>query len=178
MIVLSCPNCSATLELDENRQFAFCQYCGTKITNISNCFELDRKTEINNLISRALEFERRADYKRCMEYCNRVLDLDPDNAQARELERRLPCSEPNVTVVYRSSLDERYKLRVTLDGRNWKVLSKNETLSLTLSAGRHKIIFSGTKTYTKELSIVNPHQKTVIIYEAQRFQNTIELSNL
>lgn len=31
MIALKCPSCSADLTLDDNREFGFCQYCGTKI---------------------------------------------------------------------------------------------------------------------------------------------------
>ncbi len=28
---LFCPSCGASIELDENREFGFCVYCGTKI---------------------------------------------------------------------------------------------------------------------------------------------------
>ena len=32
MRTCKCPNCNATLTIeDENRDFAFCQYCGAKI---------------------------------------------------------------------------------------------------------------------------------------------------
>lgn len=31
MVVLKCPSCSADLNLDDSREFGFCQYCGTKI---------------------------------------------------------------------------------------------------------------------------------------------------
>ena len=31
VIKLVCPNCKANLELDDSREFGFCQYCGTKI---------------------------------------------------------------------------------------------------------------------------------------------------
>ncbi len=31
LVKLNCPNCNAALELDADRQTAFCQYCGTKI---------------------------------------------------------------------------------------------------------------------------------------------------
>lgn len=31
MIALKCPSCAADLELDDGREFGFCQYCGTKI---------------------------------------------------------------------------------------------------------------------------------------------------
>ena len=31
MIDLKCPNCSASISLDETREYGFCSYCGTKI---------------------------------------------------------------------------------------------------------------------------------------------------
>lgn len=31
VIKLVCPNCKANLELDDSREFGFCQYCGAKI---------------------------------------------------------------------------------------------------------------------------------------------------
>ena len=31
VIKLVCPNCKANIELDDSREFGFCQYCGTKI---------------------------------------------------------------------------------------------------------------------------------------------------
>lgn len=32
MIVLKCPACGANMEVEDNREFAFCTYCGTKIS--------------------------------------------------------------------------------------------------------------------------------------------------
>lgn len=176
MIILSCPNCGASLEIDESRQFAFCQYCGTKIANLNNTVELNRTAEINNLVIRALEFEQKGDYQRCAEYCTRILDLDPYNTKAREIEERLPnCSDgPNVTVVYRSALDDRYKLRITLDGKNWTILSKDETFLMKMTPGKHRIYFSGTKTYTYDVKISDVRQKVTIVYNAQKRRNTIE----
>lgn len=31
IIALKCPNCNADIELDQDREFGFCNYCGTKI---------------------------------------------------------------------------------------------------------------------------------------------------
>lgn len=31
LIPVTCPNCSASLQIEENRKEAFCTYCGTKI---------------------------------------------------------------------------------------------------------------------------------------------------
>lgn len=34
IIQLKCPQCGAVLNVDRNREFFFCQYCGTKLMNI------------------------------------------------------------------------------------------------------------------------------------------------
>lgn len=176
MVVLTCPNCSATLEIDESRQFAFCQYCGTKVTNLNNSVEINRTVEIQNLLIRALEFEQKGYYDMAQEYCNRVLDIDPGNVTAQEIQRRMPgylCGK-NLTIEYQSVHDDKYKLRITLDGRNWNTLNKNETLQLELPVGKHKIVFSGTRQYIYELKILNVRQKIKILYKADKRKNTIE----
>ena len=176
MFVLTCPNCGANLSVDENREFAFCQYCGTKLSNFKNDFKLDRTDEINNLIIRALEYEQKGDFQKCTDYCARILDMDPYNIKAREIEMRLPLysSGPNVTITYRSVHDDRYKLRVTLDGKNWKILNKDETIKIELPVGKHRIFFSGKKAYNYDVTISKKTQKITIIYTADKHRNTIE----
>ncbi len=182
MIILTCPNCSAHLDVDENREFIFCQYCGTKLANLTQKIELtnpvtvDKKQELDSLIVRAMEFEAKQDYPRALEYCNRILDLDPSNAIARAMETRLPGYNigPNVTILYRSSLNDSYKLRVTMDGKNWHVLSNGQSIRLSLGEGRHSIRFSGTKTYSYNIRITDPRQNITLVYTAERRKNKIE----
>lgn len=179
MFILTCPNCSANLTIKENRDFVFCEYCGTKMANLKNNFEIDKTTEINNLIIRALEFEQKGDFQKCADYCTRVLDMDPANVKAREIEMRIaPYSMgPNVTIVYRSVHNDLFKLRITLDGRNWHTLSKDEMIKLELPVGKHRIVFSGKKTYTYDVRINTTGQKLTIVYTADKHRNTIELVN-
>lgn len=169
MYILTCPNCGGQMEIKEQRDLAFCIFCGTKITNINNSIEIDRTNEINNLIIRALEFEQRGNYQLAEDYCMRILDLDPSNKVARALEKRLPnyTPIPNIEITYNSTLGDIYKLRITLDGRKWNVLSKGEKLQLTLPVGKHKILFSGTKIYSYEIVIDNLDKQIKIIYTAK-----------
>ncbi len=178
MIVLTCPNCGASMQIEENRQFAFCTYCGTKVANLRNTVEIDRGTEINNLLMRALEFEARGDYMRSLEYCNRVLDMDPQNQMARALENRLPGATPvnNVTIVYYSDLNDRFKLRISTDGRSWSVLDPNGRKSLSLPVGVHRIVFSGKKVYTQSVRVTDPRQQIVITYHAGKMKNDITMT--
>lgn len=184
LVVLSCPNCNAKMEIDAAREFIFCQYCGTRIANltqrvdISGQVTLDRRQEISNLVVRAMEFESIGNYTKAAEYCTRILDMEPSNPVARAIESRLPIAgnSNNVFIVYRSVHGDSLKLRVTLDGRNWKVLSKDEMIALSLPVGKHKIHFSGRKAYTYDISIIDARKKITITFTADKHRNTIDVS--
>ena len=164
---VKCPNCAATMEVQDDREFAFCSYCGTKIM-LNETMALDRKDEVTNLINRALEFEERRDYQKAREYCNRVLDIDSKNELARALERRLDMIAPldNIVIKYVSSLDDKYKLRVTLNGYTWYTIDPNGQISMQLPIGPHNILFSGRKAYTRRISVVDTKKIITITYHA------------
>lgn len=177
MVVLICPCCGAPMEIEENRKIAFCQYCGTKVLNSGGTVEINREQEINNLMLRALEFEQRRDYAKAGEYCERILAFNPAHAEARALEMRLPRTSaiPNVTIVYHSERGEKYQLRVTLDGRNWEVLRNNQSVSINLPRGKHRIHFSGTKTYNYDINIQDESRLITLVYTAGKHRNEITM---
>ena len=46
VIVLKCPTCGANMEVEDNREFAFCTYCGTKVyiqSDTGNIYSLSEK---------------------------------------------------------------------------------------------------------------------------------------
>lgn len=162
---VNCPNCGASMEFDDGREFAFCMYCGTKII-LNDKVLINRNDEINNLLNRAYEYEKRNDYIKARDYCNRVLDIDSKNEYARALEERLAHAAPinNVVIKYISSLDARYKLRVTLDGFTWYTVEPNEQISLKLPLGNHNVLLAGKKTYTKRISVTDTKKVIKITY--------------
>ena len=101
LIKLTCPNCNANLDLDSEREFGFCQYCGTKIaiqkevphtqTNIeqviiNNGVIINRnndKDKIENLLLRAEDFFNSSDTSKASKYYNKVLDIDAKNEKAK-----------------------------------------------------------------------------------------------
>ena len=174
MIKTSCPNCGAVMEVDENREFAFCTYCGTKIILKSNV-EINRSAEINNLLFRAHEYEEKKDYARAIEYCNHVLDIDSKNEIARIMEQRLLSYIPkdNVIIKYNSSLKDKFKLRITIDGKNWYTIDPNNELSFELPKGEYRILFSGTRNYTRNITISDTKKIIEIIYIAEKHRNEI-----
>lgn len=85
MISLTCPNCSADLELPEGKDVAFCMYCGKKIligerVKVSGTVALDdsnsarRKAE--NFLALAEKYAREDDKEKYQHYLQRALEED------------------------------------------------------------------------------------------------------
>ena len=167
---VKCPNCGASMEIEESREFAFCSFCGTKII-VKEDVSINRDNEINNLLNRAYEFEMKHDYEKAREYCNKVLDIDSNNEFARALEARLDNAAPinNILIKYISNINDKFKLRITLDGFTWHTVEPNGELSLSLPCGSHNIMFAGKKTYKRRIDVVDSRKIITITYTAKSF---------
>lgn len=90
LVTMRCPSCAAELQIDDAREFMFCQYCGTKIANIAEKVEvsgsvtIDNTATINNLLHRGYEFENAHKFNEAIGYYNRILDIQYDNNDARQ----------------------------------------------------------------------------------------------
>ncbi len=87
---LTCEMCGSTDLMKQDGVF-ICQTCGCKysveevkkmFTEIEGKVEIDHTTEIENLLIRAQQFMDQNDLNNALKYCNRVLDLAPDEANA------------------------------------------------------------------------------------------------
>ncbi len=87
-ITLKCPSCGAPLELDDSREFGFCQYCGTKIVQDKIVVEhrgtvsVDGIATLTNLMERATNYLKDGNYEESRNYFNRALDANPKCSQA------------------------------------------------------------------------------------------------
>ncbi|MCR5333268.1 MAG: hypothetical protein K6E11_04580 [Bacilli bacterium] len=170
---VKCPNCGASMEIQDNRNFAFCSYCGTKII-VNEVVQINRENEINNLLNRAYEYELKHDYAKARDYCNKVLDIDSNNEFARALEKRLDSASPinNVIIKYNSLINEKFKLRITLDGITWHTIEPNGEISLCLPIGSHFILFAGRKkTYRKKIDVLDSKKTITITYIAKSWHS-------
>lgn len=148
-IKLNCPNCGANIELDESREFGFCQYCGTKVIQEKIVVEhrgtvgLDRSAEVNNLLLRADEYFQKQDYKTSLIYYNRVLDIDTNNIAARNriAEINKIVKTPNFILRRISSKfsDNKKPMTVTIDNKKTVKLNVGDSLSYKLPVGTHRI---------------------------------------
>ncbi len=176
MVKTNCPNCGSSLQVGEDRQFVFCQYCGTKIVDLNNTVIIDRSAEIDSLLVRAVEYEIKGDYSKAKEYCEKVLDIDPHNDKARIIEDRLPkqVKKNNVIIKYDTKSNDR--LKVKIDDNNWLMVEPNGEVSLTLSTGFHRILFSGRKTYDKSIKVDSLNRQIIILYKESILKNEITMS--
>ena len=87
---MTCPQCGATLEMDNTRDFMFCQFCGTKIANVaekidlkvSGKIEIDESGKVGNFIYVVENALRAGNYNESYNYCLRILEIDPSHLTA------------------------------------------------------------------------------------------------
>ena len=88
MVALKCPACGADIQLDENREFGFCNYCGTKVMQEKIVVEHQGSVKVDNseYVEKFLQNARRAkqkeDWDETEKYYNLVEQNDPTNIEA------------------------------------------------------------------------------------------------
>lgn len=81
LIDLTCPHCNGTIELDQDKEFGFCMYCGHKIYLERNENKKPKNDtgNLEKLLNSAIEAR---DESSILKYCERILELDTDNSDA------------------------------------------------------------------------------------------------
>lgn len=88
MVALKCPSCGADIELDDSREFGFCNYCGTKIMQDRIIVEHQGSVKVDNTeyVKKFLQNARRAydkqDWEEAEKYYNLVEQNEPSNIEA------------------------------------------------------------------------------------------------
>ena len=83
MSLFKCKMCGGDLEIAEGVTIAECEYCGTKQTVIKeSVVTSSSNTNIEPLLKRAFMFLEDGEWDNANEYCEKVLDIDPENARA------------------------------------------------------------------------------------------------
>ena len=87
LVDIKCPNCGASIQLDNSRESGFCSYCGSKvqIQEAINKIKIDRSCDINNYLHLAKTASEANNGQETYDYANKVLELDSTNAEAWEL---------------------------------------------------------------------------------------------
>ena len=108
MINLTCPNCAANLDLPEDRDVAFCSYCGKKIligerTKVSGQVTVTKPTEKGNFFELAKKYASAGD-KDMYEHCLRQALTEDESLLPKINELK-----SNVSKTYKKLSDDVYK---------------------------------------------------------------------
>lgn len=93
---LTCPSCGANLNLDDNREFGFCEYCGAKVqireiieVRHTGQIKIDNSEQGENLKTLAERSYKAGNYDEALDFYNRAIVFDPNDSQC--LYRRALC---------------------------------------------------------------------------------------
>ncbi len=84
-IALKCPNCAGDINFDMDRNFGFCNYCGTKLMRddvVTANLNINNDTEIRSCLELAKESILSGKIKKCMEYVEKARTLDNSTADS------------------------------------------------------------------------------------------------
>ena len=89
LVALKCPNCGGSLDLEDSRDFAFCQYCGTKILIKEEIGRqrvvVDRSEELKNTLRLAVMSFSQRDLDKVGALADKALELDANCLDAWRL---------------------------------------------------------------------------------------------
>ena len=87
-IALRCPSCGADIQLDESREFGFCNYCGTRIVQEKTVIEHTGRVSVDgiagesSLLERAFLYIEDGRFIQADRYFEKVLDINPKCSKA------------------------------------------------------------------------------------------------
>ena len=82
-----CPNCSGHLKINVKTNTAVCPYCNSRfVLDVDDSMEeaMQNAAEIETLMDDAKKFEKKCDTESALQCYKKVLELDPDHAEAKE----------------------------------------------------------------------------------------------
>ena len=84
--VFKCESCGADLDFQDSGEIVQCPYCGTRQTLYSDSYSDEisdeQRRKIDSLLKRVFILLEDGEFKKADKYCERVLDVDPENALA------------------------------------------------------------------------------------------------
>ncbi|MBP5618802.1 MAG: hypothetical protein J6X61_06650 [Clostridia bacterium] len=90
LVKMTCPSCGATLEMDDGKEFMFCEFCGTKIANVtekvdvtlSGSVAIDESGKLENFHYVVQTALKSGNYGEAYTYCLRILETAPLDLRA------------------------------------------------------------------------------------------------
>ena len=177
-IPLVCPMCGANVELDGNREYGFCQYCGTKIVHdhqdihISGSVNIDRSREIESLLMRAKTLLSQGREEEACRLYERILEIDAYNDEAGRALRAIESviTEPNLFIKDTKPSACVY-IKVIIDNNSKTKFAAGTGRSFTLPCGNHTVTISCSAVEKKTFPIFirDRYSKWSIVIERKAF---------
>lgn len=175
---LKCPQCGADIEFDGNREYGFCQYCGTKIVperqnvHLSGSVSVDRSREIESLLMRAKTLMAQGREEEARLLYEKVLETDGYNAEAGNALRAIESViiEPNLTI--RDTKKTAYVyINVKIDNTYKAKIAAGSSKSFMLPCGNHTVTISCSAVEKKTVPIFirDRYSKWSIVIERKAF---------
>lgn len=148
LIALRCPHCSGDIQFDMDRNFGFCNYCGTKLIRddiVASNISISNDIEIKSCIELGKESLLLGDFNKCEYYVEKARSLD--NKIADEYYLLAACNK--------LSSEEYLKyINQASDLRDLNIFGLNDCNSfqvtrIIFSIPKHKNIFKPSKTTIK-----------------------------
>ncbi len=101
LVPAKCTQCGANIKVDSTKEASVCEYCRTPfivekaINNYNNNISINNATiniqglNTENLLKRALSYEKDGDFEKAEEYYDKVLDIDINNIEATDGLKRI-----------------------------------------------------------------------------------------
>ena len=144
---ITCELCGSNDLIKDGGVFV-CQYCGTKYTVeearkliVEGTVSVEGIAGLDNLLLRAKEFEKTEDIDKAIEYYDRVLDLDLNNAEAKAGIARLEriIDRPNLTVTFLPAKSGVTAANLFIDGNLIVNIESGQTQQFTIPYGEHQV---------------------------------------
>lgn len=81
MVKLKCTECGGEISLDENREFGFCQYCGTKIF-LDKSYNAIKEDKEKNYLDFAISEMKESNFEHSYDLLNKCLEINFKNEKA------------------------------------------------------------------------------------------------
>ena len=124
LISMKCPSCGADMEMDDSRSEMYCNFCGGKVVNMAQKFEVTQN--INQNITQNVTVTHKMDHS----------------------------GEPNLIINYSSSrMDVMLVTRIADTGQK-NTYQNGQSMTFRLTPGKHIIVLKiGMKNYNREVYI-------------------------
>lgn len=85
LVALKCPNCGGEIQLDDEREFGFCLYCGSKVVlteRISQKISIDETEKADSLLRIAYNYYHNNVVDKALVFADKALESNPECADA------------------------------------------------------------------------------------------------